>query len=134
MPFILLTRTNLKEHVLEIFSRFLARKTRMDPSSRASWFIFILIAIFFYTCQVLAGHYYFSGRIESLFPSHVVVNGKRFILKGSPSVFKIKKEGYGKKEKFVLEKATIKDLRPGHWVTLKVEGNEIREILWESYQ
>jgi len=76
------------------------------------------------------GHYYFNGRVNAISKDYINVSGKDFYITQNCRVA-IHKEVKGA---FFENPASLRDIKIGDWVTVKVIGNLATEILIERYK
>ena len=100
---------------------------------KKSWLCltFIGIMLFFLThTGFTRGHYYFNGKVNAISKEFINVSGKVFYITRDCRVAIHK----GVNGAFFENPASLRDIKIGDWVTVKVIGNLVTEILIERYK
>lgn len=103
----------------------------VNHMKKAVTIILITLLIVAPAYAVYDGHIYYAGRVTNISENLLTVDENIYEIADNCRVAILYKKISGA---FYEEPARLSDVNVGDWVTVKIEGKIIREILIESYK
>jgi len=89
-----------------------------------------IILLFFTVMPIYAGHAYYNGKVTGISENLLTVDGNSYWIASNCKVA----IHYEVKGAFFEKPANLKDVKIGDWVTVRIDGKTILEILIERYK